>query len=519
MSGLNNWLFDGLFSENAIDDETRLNKTFLQQPDRSKISYQQLHQSISTFANTLIGLGLKPNNTVAVQVDKSIDALVMYLATVKAGGIFLPLNTAYVASEIEYFITDAMPTIFICSSENEASLSKLLKNMDVQLFTMDDNGVGSWYQQTKHYSDSFDAIARNENDLAAILYTSGTTGRSKGAMLTHGNLLSNAQTLAEYWEYSESDVLLHALPVYHTHGLFVAVNITLISHASLIYLKQFKANIVCDQLPHCTVMMGVPTFYTRLLSSDRFDKSTCENMRLFISGSAPLLAEDHQRFEEKSGHMILERYGMTETNMNTSNPCKITEQLGRKAGSVGFALPGVAVRITDTDSGDLVENGKTGMIEVKGANVFKGYWNMPEKTAEEFTDDGYFKTGDLGVRDNDGYISIVGREKDLIISGGLNIYPKDVELVINQCNSVLESAVIGVADADFGERVVAIIVLKKSVLKESAGNRDDVKQQINRHLNEKLASFKRPKDLYFVTELPRNAMGKVQKNNLRETYS
>jgi len=497
-----NWLFDHLFSSELTTDDT----PFLFQSDGQSINYVELEHVTAKFANALVALGLKPDDRVTVQIEKCSDALIIYLATIRAGGVFLPLNTAYVGSEVSYFLSDARPRIFICDPQREAELSEVITDSYTQLFTLNDEGKGSWITFCQEQQNSFKNIPRTADDMAAILYTSGTTGRSKGAVLTHNNLLSNAKALAKYWHYQSSDILLHALPVYHTHGLFVAVNITLITGAAMIFLKQFNVEDVLQYLPKATVMMGVPTFYTRLLSDDKLNEQLCSNMRLFISGSAPLLAEDHQRFVSRTGHVILERYGMTETNMNTSNPYEGE----RKAGTVGLPLPGVEIRIVDQQTGNNKDFNETGMIEVKGPNVFQAYWQMPDKTAEEFTDDGFFITGDLGVRDFQGYISIVGREKDLIISGGLNVYPKDVEQVINDCSCVSESAVIGIPDADLGEAVTAIVVCNAETFD---------KQLIISTIKKNLAGFKRPKQLFFVDKLPRNAMGKVQKNHLREIYS
>ena len=492
----------------ALDESKGETKTFLYQSEQT-ITYQALHQASAKFANALIALGLEPKDRVAVQIEKCSDALVLYLATIRAGGVFLPLNTAYVTSEVDYFLTNSKPRIFICDPGRERELSEIIKDTDMQLFSLNAEGDGSWQVYSGDQSTTFDNVPRNADDMAAILYTSGTTGLSKGAVLTHNNLLSNAKALVKCWHYQQSDVLLHALPVYHTHGLFVAVNVTLISGASMIFLKKFELEKIIQLLPRSTVMMGVPTFYTRLLASDDLNAEFCEGMRLFISGSAPLLAEEHQRFEQATGHVILERYGMTETNMNTSNPY----HKERRAGTVGLPLPDIEVRIVDQQTGDIKASEETGMIEVKGPNVFKGYWEMPAKTAEEFTEDGFFITGDLGIKSSDGYLSIVGREKDLIISGGLNVYPKDVEQVINECHCVNESAVIGITDADFGEAVIAVIVCHTDF------NYDNDEQDINNSIRNNLASYKRPKKLYFVDTLPRNTMGKVQKNLLRETYS
>ena len=355
--------------------------------------------------------------------------------------------------------------------------------------------------------DTFDNVERGPDDLAAILYTSGTTGRSKGAMLSHDNLLSNSQTLGELWQFTKDDILLHALPIFHTHGLFVATNVALLSGARMRFLNAFDLDTIIEALPECTTMMGVPTFYTRLLDDDRFDEELSKGMRLFISGSAPLLAETHVEFEKRTGHRILERYGMTETNMNTSNPYDGE----RRAGTVGMALPGVEIRICDSETGTPVPKGEIGVIEVKGPNVFQGYWQMPEKTKEEFRGDGFFITGDLAREDEDGYIHIVGREKDLIISGGFNIYPKEIESLLDDFEGVVESAVVGVPHPDFGEGVVAIVVQQKG-----AGLTED---DLMSKLADQLARFKQPKKIFLQDALPRNTMGKVQKNVLREEHS
>jgi malonyl-CoA/methylmalonyl-CoA synthetase len=414
-------------------------------------------------AGAMDTLGIRPGDRVAVQVEKSAEALILYLACLRSGAVYLPLNTAYTLAELDYFIGDAEPRLVV--------------------------------------------VAPAADDLAAILYTSGTTGRSKGAMLTHGNLLSNALTLRDYWRVTAGDRLIHALPIFHTHGLFVATNVTLLAGASMFLLSKFDADEVVSLMPQATMLMGVPTFYVRLLQSPRLDREAVANIRLFISGSAPLLAETHTEFQARTGHAILERYGMTETNMNTSNPYE-----GKRiAGTVGFPLPGVTVRVTDPATGAALPVEETGMIEIKGPNVFKGYWRMPEKTAAEFTADGFFISGDLGKIDRDGYVHIVGRGKDLVISGGYNIYPKEVEGEIDQIEGVVESAVIGVPHPDFGEGVTAIVVHKpEAALDENA---------ILSALQDRLARYKQPKRIIFADDLPRNTMGKVQKNILRQQYA
>ena len=416
--------------------------------------------------------------------------------------MFLPLNTAYTGKEVDYFVNDAEPTLFVCSSAREAEFSHL----DAGLLSLDGDGGGSLADAAADQPADFATVARAPDDLAAILYTSGTTGQSKGAMLSHDNLLSNILTLVDYWRFSDQDVLLHALPIFHTHGLFVATNVVLVAGASMIFLPRFDLDAMIANLPRATALMGVPTFYTRLLGDARFDRELVSHMRLFVSGSAPLLAETHVEFEARTGHRILERYGMTETNMNTSNPYDGE----RRAGTVGLPLPGVEIRITDPESGEPLAAGTTGMVEVRGPNVFRGYWRKPEKTAQEFREDGFFITGDMGVIDSDGYLQIVGREKDLIISGGYNIYPKQIETEIDALDGVVESAVFGAADADLGEVVAAAIVLEDGAELDA----DAVVEAIR----PALARFKLPRKIVFVDELPRNAMGKVQKNILRERH-
>jgi malonyl-CoA/methylmalonyl-CoA synthetase len=418
----------------------------------------------------------------------------------------LPLNTAYTASELSYFVEDSGARVLICDPKSQESLTPLAQTTGAQLETMNALGSGSFAQKAAPQPTEFSTVPRKAEDLAAFLYTSGTTGRSKGAMLRQNNLLSNAEVLTDHWAFSATDVLLHALPIFHTHGLFVATNIALLSGCKILFLPKFDREAIIALLPQATSMMGVPTFYTRLLDDPRFDRALTGHMRLFISGSAPLLAETHKLFEERSGHRILERYGMTETNMSTSNPYEGE----RRAGTVGFPLPGIELKITDSTTGETLPQGDIGQIEVRGANVFKGYWNMPEKTAEELRSDGFFITGDLGMIDADGYVHIVGRNKDLIISGGFNIYPKEIEAVLDAQEGVLESAVIGVPHPDFGETVLALIVPSA----ERAPDLDAIHAQIS----QSLARFKLPKKLILLPELPRNTMGKVQKNTLRDQF-
>jgi malonyl-CoA/methylmalonyl-CoA synthetase len=500
-----NHLFDGLMAN--ADPE----RAFARMPDGRWYTYQHIVDVSGRFANRLIELGVKPGDRVAVQVPKSIEAVMLYFAVVRAGAAFLPLNTAYTAAEIEYFLGNAEPSVFVCDPKDAGSYKPLADKLGITLETMGvwkspDEFAGTLLEAGLQASPDFTSVDRGPEDLAAILYTSGTTGRSKGAMLSHDNLLSNAIVLKDLWQFTQDDVLLHALPVFHTHGLFVATNTIMRAGAQMIFLPGFNADQVISYLPDATAMMGVPTFYTRLLDDERFTKELVSHMRLFVSGSAPLLAETHVEFEQRTGHRILERYGMTETNMNTSNPY----DGDRRAGTVGFPLPGVSLRVCDPDTGKPLPDGEIGMIEVKGPNVFAGYWQMPEKTKEEFREDGFFITGDLGKIDEDGYVHIVGRGKDLIISGGYNIYPKEIELLLDEQDGVLESAVIGVPHPDFGEGVVGVIVPEKG----QAPSEDAIMASIK----DRVARFKQPKKIYILDELPRNTMGKVQKNILREQY-
>ena len=470
------------------------------------ITYQAFFANAERIAQVLVETGVAPGDRVAVQAPKTVAMLELYVATVLAGGVFLPLNPAYTTSEITYFLTDAEPRILVCDPTREGELSPVAKQAGVsEVLTIGANESGTLVERRDAVVSGFTAVKRGPDDLAAILYTSGTTGRSKGAMLTHRALASNAQTLKDVWQFNADDLLIHALPIFHTHGLFVATNVTLMAGSSCIFMSKFDADDILDNMPKATVLMGVPTFYVRLLEADGLTKASA-GMRLFVSGSAPLLAETHERWRDLTGHAILERYGMTETNMNTSNPY----EGDRRAGTVGFPLPGVALRVTDPATGVPLPQGETGMLEVQGPNVFAGYWKMPEKTAEELRDNGFFITGDLGRIDGDGYVHIVGRQKDLIISGGYNIYPKEIELLIDDLSGVNESAVIGVPHPDFGEAVVAVIVVQDGA--------NIAAQDILTSLKEDLARFKQPKHIAFVKALPRNAMGKVQKKALREQY-
>jgi malonyl-CoA/methylmalonyl-CoA synthetase len=480
-------------------------RSFLIKGDGSTLSYGEMLDRTGQIANVLVLSGVEPGDRVAVQVEKTVENLLLYLAVLRAGAVYLPLNTAYTLAELDYFIGDAEPKLVVCDPLKREGLTEIARKRGVaSVETLDAKGQGSLIDAANKAPKDFADVPREDDDLAAILYTSGTTGRSKGAMLTHRNLSSNALTLKDYWRFTDQDVLLHALPIYHTHGLFVASNTLLLAGGAMIFLPKFDADEVMRFLPKATSMMGVPTFYVRLCKHPGLTKAATAHMRLFVSGSAPLLAETHDEFRAKTGHAILERYGMTETSMNTSNPY----DGDRIAGTVGFPLPGVELRIADPESGAVLKQGEIGVIEVRGPNVFPGYWRMPEKTQAEFRADGFFITGDVGKVDERSYVHIVGRAKDLIITGGFNVYPKEVESEIDALPGVVESAVIGCPHPDFGEGVTAVVVLQKGA------NADE--KAIIANLESKLAKFKLPKRVIFVDDLPRNTMGKVQKNVLRE---
>ena len=498
---MTNHLFDTI--RRSIGNDSAL---FIETPEGRRWTYADMLAWSGKIAAAIIALGVKPGDRVAVQVEKSAEVLMLYLACIRCGAVYLPLNTAYTLAELEYFISDAEPRLFVADPKAADSIRDIASRHETLVETLDERGSGSLIALAAGQSPDFSDAARSADDLAAILYTSGTTGRSKGAMLTHENLLSNAITLKDYWRFTADDRLIHALPIFHTHGLFVATNVILASGASMFLLPKFDPDTVVALMRRATVMMGVPTFYVRLMQHESLNRGTTADMRLFISGSAPLLADTHRAFQERTGHAILERYGMTETNMNTSNPY----DGARIAGTVGFPLPGVALRITQPDTGATLGADETGMIEVKGPNVFKGYWRMPEKTKSEFREDGFFITGDLGKIDQQGYVHIVGRSKDLVISGGYNIYPKEVESEIDQLSGVIESAVIGVPHPDLGEGVTAIVVRKRDAAVDE--------ETIRNALRARLARYKQPKQIVFVEDLPRNAMGKVQKNVLRQQY-
>jgi malonyl-CoA/methylmalonyl-CoA synthetase len=477
-------------------------------------SWTDLDRATAMMANLLKSLDLPEGSRVAVQVEKSVEALMLYLATLRSGYVFLPLNTAYQSAEIEYFLGNAEPAVVVCSGANFGWVSKIaFKSGTQHVFTLNDDRTGSLLDRAAHQTDQHQAVPRQADDLAAILYTSGTTGRSKGAMLTHGNMLSNALTLKAYWGWKKGDVLIHALPIFHVHGLFVAIHGALINGSKMIWMAKFDPKGAIAYMHQATVFMGVPTLYVRMLAEPTLNKTAVKNMRLFVAGSAPLLIETFSEWQDRTGHTILERYGMSETAMLTSNPYapdkRYAKQSERRGGTVGFPLPDVLLRVMG-DGGQQLPTGEIGGIQVKGPNVFKGYWRMPEKTAEEFTVDGYFKTGDVGKVDDRGYVTIVGRSKDLIISGGYNVYPAEIEGYINEMKGVAESAVVGVPHPDFGEVGVAVVIAKSG-----ASIQPEV---VLAELKAKLANFKIPKRCFVVAELPRNTMGKVQKNLLREQH-
>ncbi|MBM2578037.1 malonyl-CoA synthase [Jannaschia sp. Os4] len=487
--------YDALVGRHAGSD-----RPFLRAPDGTAWSYADFADRAARLAGALASHGLRPGDRIAVQVAKHPDALALYAASLRGGHVFLPLNTAYTAAELDHFVGDSGAALVVCDPDTHEAVAPVADRFGARTATL------AALAADADGADPAPVAARAPDDLAAILYTSGTTGRSKGAMLTHDNLLSNAATLKDAWRFTADDVLIHALPIFHTHGLFVATNVTLAAGSSMIFHDRYDPDAILAAMPEATAMMGVPTFYTRLLDHPGLTREATGGMRLFVSGSAPMLAETHRAWTDRTGHRILERYGMTETNMNTSNPY----DGDRRPGTVGLPLPGVEVRVVDGDRAP-VPAGETGMIEVRGPNVFPGYWNLPEKTAEELGPDGWFVTGDLGVLSDDGYLSIVGRQKDLVITGGYNVYPKEVEEALDDQPGVLESAVFGVAHPDMGEGVVAVVV-------PEAGAAPDP-DALRAALEDRLARFKQPRRIEVIDALPRNAMGKVQKAALRERYA
>ena len=478
-------------------------KTLIAEEGETRLRYDDLDSETARWATALQSTGAQPGDRILVQIDKSVENVLLYLASLRAGLVYVPLNTAYTAVELEYFIGDAEPAIIVCTPAKARAVAAMAG--DARVLTMNDAGTGTLSELVAESGPcAVETVAREPDDLAAILYTSGTTGVSKGAMLSHGNLASNALVLKDYWHWKTDDVLIHALPIYHVHGLFVALHLALLGGSTIRFHRSFDADAVLADMPRSTVLMGVPTFYVRLASHPNLTRRTSAAMRLFISGSAPLLENTFTEFEAKTGHRILERYGMTEAGMITSNPYDGE----RLPGSVGFPLPGISGRVCN-ERGQEVPRGEPGVLEIDGPNLFRGYWKKPDKTAEEIRGDGYFITGDIATMDEDGRIAIVGRAKDLIIAGGLNIYPKEIELMLDAVPGVTESAVIGVPHPDLGEAVVAVVVQADDALDEAA---------ILTGVENRLARFKQPRRIIFADALPRNAMGKVQKAKLRDEH-
>ena len=498
---MRNPLFEKLFKKKENDENV-----FLSFGDGTSLTYKEYMKMIYEFSSIFSSLGLKPGDRLALKIEKSLYFLVVYGACVHRGLIFLPINDSATTKELLYFLKDSETRIVISDKEQVHELRKFLINSDVLIETLEKDGTGSLRTIAKCAHFSAEPEVRNLQDIAALLYTSGTTGRPKAAMITHENLISNSQTLMEFWRFSREDILIHALPVYHTHGLFVATNVILMVSARMIFISKFDVDSVIKVLPKATTIMGVPTYYSRLIESPNLTKELTQHMRLIISGSAPLTKELSDKFFERTGKRILERYGMTETNMISSNP-----YFGeRRAGTVGHALPGIKIRICNPETGKRLSRGHVGEVELKGKNVFRGYWKMSKKTQENFRHDGFFRTGDLGKFDQQGFLEIVGRLKDLIITGGLNVYPKEVETILDSFSGVKESAVIGLPHFDFGEAVLAVII-------SETGSVPDVKH-IAQYLEGNLAKYKCPKEYIFMNSLPRNNLGKVLKKSLREKY-
>ncbi|MCB9960458.1 MAG: malonyl-CoA synthase [Rhodospirillaceae bacterium] len=497
-----------LFERIAARQSRDPHRVILERADAHPLTWSDMEEATARLSRLMsVTLGLKPGDRVAVRVEKSTASLLLYLACLRAGLVYVPMNTAYGRDEVDYLIGNAAPELVVCDPAARNEVRDLaIKHSTPHVRTLNADGKGSLWDATEGTPANFPTVACASDAPAAMLYTSGTTGRPKGAVLSHGNLIANAEDLISVWKFTADDVLLHALPLFHAHGLFVACHCALLSGARLIWHPRFDASLVLGDLPRATVFMGVPTFYTRLLADARLDRALTGDMRVFISGSAPLLAETWNSFATRTGHRIVERYGMTETGMNTSNPV----DGARKPGSVGLPLPSTELRIVGEDGGVLPTD-QIGDVQVRGANVFSGYWRMPDKTAEDFTEDGWFKTGDVGFIDPDGYVHLVGRAKDLIISGGYNVYPKEVEAVIDRLDGVVESAVIGVPHPDFGEAVTAVVVRAPGATTPDA-------EGVIGAVRDAIANYKVPKSVHFVTELPRNTMGKVQKNLLRDTY-
>jgi malonyl-CoA/methylmalonyl-CoA synthetase len=489
-----------LYHEIECAAQAHAERTAFDCGDAGAFTFAEMLAHSEAFAAVLVEMGVAPGDRVAVQVDKDIGVVWLYLAVLRVGAIYLPLNTLYTDNEISYFVADAEPVLLVVNEVRHDSIGALpeVRRCGAAVTTLAalaERGAGSGTAASRS--------RREGDDIAAILYTSGTTGRSKGAMLSHRNLVTNARTLVQEWGFTSRDVLLHALPIYHVHGLFVALHCALLAGATVRFLARFDVESVLAALPQSTVFMGVPTYYTRLLSVPQFPAGAVA-LRLWISGSAPLLPETFEAFRSRTGATILERYGMTEAGMITSNPL-----LGaRRAGTVGRALAGVEVRVRAAD-GTLAAAGDPGILEIRGESVFAGYWRNDEKSRAAFTADGYFITGDIVTLDSEGVVSIVGRQSDLIISGGLNVYPKEVESEIDALPGIEESAVVGVPHPDFGEAVIAVVAARNAFAEADVIER----------LRTRLAAFKVPKRVFRVDDLPRNAMGKVQKKALRETYA
>ena len=495
-----------LLYENLIKPHLYNDNIFLIHDDETTTSYKDFICLASQIAHQLSELGLNAGDCLIVKSPKSEETLALYIASILTGSIYLPLNSSYTPAETEYFIKDSNPAFVICEESESDALKVMCEDVNAKLITLNSDGKGDLTKDINLFPEYYTPIKKDSDDLSALLYTSGTTGKAKGAMLTHQNLFSNAKELVDLWEITNQDTLIHSLPIFHTHGLFVAINTSMIGGSSIRFINGFNLDHIINSLSKSTLLMGVPTFYTRLLNDERLSKELTKNMRLFISGSAPLLKETHENFEKITGHKILERYGMTETNMNTSNPYKAE----RKSGSVGKPLKNITIRVVNLENEKVLDSGEIGMIQVKGPNIFKGYLNMPDKTQESFTRDGFFITGDLGSFDKDGYLTITGRNKDLIISGGYNIYPKEIEDIINSFDKVIECAVFGIHDEDLGEVPIAAVVMKQ--------NENDI-LSLKNYVKKNSAKYKQPREFYYLEQLPRNTMGKIQKNILKEMFN